>query len=133
LYPPVAALMSRRTTQDLVLDGWQVPRGAILRITPWVLHHDARWFPEPEAFLPERFTADAEPPPKGAWMPFGAGPRFCIGQFFASMEMTLIAAMLLQRYRLSLPAQPAPRPAAVVAVTLRPASTIRLRFERRCG
>jgi cytochrome P450 len=131
LYPPVAVLMSRRTTQDLVLDGWRVARGAILRITPWVLHHDARWFPEPEAFRPQRFTADAEPPPKGAWMPFGTGPRYCIGQFFATLEMTLIAAMLLQRYRMALPAGSTPRPAAVVAVTLRPATAVHLQFARR--
>jgi cytochrome P450 len=63
----------------------------------------SRLLAEPEAFGPERFLPDAEPPPRGAWMPFGAGPRVCIGQHFAMLEMKLVAAMLLQRYHLVLP------------------------------
>jgi cytochrome P450 len=129
LYPPVAAIFVRRTTQDIGLGGWTLPRGALLRITPWLLHHDARWFAEPEAFRPERFLPDAAPLQKGAWMPFGAGPRVCIGQHFALLEMTLVAAMLLQRFRLILPADAKPCE-PVLNVTLRPRGGVTLRLQR---
>jgi cytochrome P450 len=122
--------MSRRTTQDMRLGGWHVPRGSILRITPWLLQRDARWFAEPEAFRPERFMPDAPPAPRGAWMPFGVGPRVCIGQHFATLEMTLVAAMLLQRYRLVLPPE-AEAAVAVMNVTLRPRDPIELLLQRR--
>jgi cytochrome P450 len=94
-----------------------------------VMHRDARSFPEPEAFRPERFTADAPALPRGAWMPFGTGPRVCIGQHFAMLEMTLLCAMLLQRYALS--AEPGiATPQAEFNVTLRPNQPVRVRFTR---
>lgn len=129
LYPPVAAVMSRRTLRAIELGPWTIPRGAMLRITPWVLQRDARWFDEPEAFRPERFLPGASPLPRGAFMPFGAGPRVCIGQHFAMLEMSLVAAMLLQRYRLVLPpdAQPCE---PVLNVTLRPRGGIQLLLQR---
>lgn len=129
LYPPIAAIMSRRTTRDIQLGNWHIARGALLRITPWVLQHDPRWFDQPHAFRPERFLPDAPPPPRGAWMPFGAGPRVCIGQHFAMLEVTLVAAMLLQRYRLVLPPD-APACEPVLNVTLRPRGGVRLWLER---
>ncbi len=129
LYPPVAAIMSRRTTAPIVLDGWQIPKGAMLRITPWVLHHDERWFDQPQAFRPERFMDGAPPIPKGAWMPFGAGPRVCLGQHFAMVEMTLLSAMLLQRFTLELPEGAAPCEPEL-HVTLRPKQSVQLRLRR---
>jgi len=130
LYPPIAGLLTRRATEDLQLGRWKIPRGTLLRITPWVLQRDARVFDQPEFFRPERFMPDAPPPPRGAWMPFGAGPRVCIGQHFAMLEMTLIAAMLLQRYTLERPAG-APPWRSVMHVTLRPEGDVRLRLRRR--
>ena len=129
LYPPVAAVMSRRTTAPIVLDGWHIPKGAMLRITPWVLHHDERWFANAQDFRPERFLDGAPPIPKGAWMPFGAGPRVCLGQHFAMMEMTLLSAMLLQRFTLALPEGAAPC-VPEMHVTLRPRQPIALRLTR---
>lgn len=130
LYPPIGALMSRRVVQPLQLGPWTLPAGAMLRITPWVIQRDARWFPEPEAFRPERFTAEAAPPPRGAWMPFGTGPRVCIGQHFAMLEVTLVAALLLQRYELqTVPGGATPTPE--LNVTLRPGKPLRLRLLRR--
>ena len=129
LYPPVAAILIRRTTCDIQLGGWPIPRGALLRITPWVLHRDARWFEQPETFRPERCLPNAAPPTRGAWMPFGAGPRVCIGQHFAMLEMTLVAAMLLQRYRLVLPAG-APPCEPEMNVTLRPRGGVKLLLQR---
>lgn len=129
LYPPVGVLMSRRTTAAIELGGWHIPKGAMLRITTWLLHRDPGSFPEPQAFRPERFMPEAPPLPRGAWMPFGAGPRVCIGQHFAMLEMTLLAAMLLQRYRLELPPDAAPCE-PVLNVTLRPRGGLQLRLHR---
>ena len=130
LYPPIAALMTRRTIAPLTLGGVDVPRGAMLRITPWVLHRDERWFPQADTFVPERFLDGAAPIEKGAWIPFGAGPRVCIGQHFAMLEMTLLAAMLLQRYTLHLPSG-APACVPKLQVTLRPKEPVVLRLVRR--
>ncbi len=130
LYPPAAGLMTRRAIEPVTIGGWPLPKGAMLRITPWVLHHDARWFPEPERFLPERFGPGAPDLPRGAYLPFGTGPRVCIGSLFASTEMTLVAALLLQRFELSAMPGMAP-PRAVLNVTLRPAEPLRLQLRRR--
>ena len=129
LYPPIAALMTRRTTRPISLGGHTLPARALVRVTPWVMHRDARFFPEPGAFRPERFMPDAEPPPRGAYVPFGLGPRVCLGQHFAVLEMTLIAAMLLQRYRIA--ATDAPMPEPRLNVTLRPSTPVQLRLHRR--
>lgn len=130
LYPPAAALMTRRTTAPISLGGYVVPAGHLLRITPWLLHRDDTLFPQATSFRPERFLDEAVPPPRGAWMPFGTGPRVCIGQHFALLEMTLLAALLLQRYALAPPADDAPW-TPVMHVTLRPAGPALLRLQRR--
>lgn len=130
LYPPAPALMSRRTTAPITLGGWSIPRGAMLRITPWTLHRDEQLFPQAHQFRPERFLDGAPPIPKGAWMPFGVGPRVCIGQHFAQLEMALLGAMLLQRYDLAVPVgSVAPQPQ--LHVTLKSAQPIRLNLQRR--
>ena len=132
LYPPVGALMSRRVVQPLRLGGWTVPAGALLRVTPAVIHRDPRWFPDPTAFRPERFAASAVPPPRGAWMPFGAGPRVCMGQHFAMLEMSLVAALMLQRYEIQAPPG-ASSPEPALQVTLKPKGPLHLRLTRLPG
>jgi cytochrome P450 len=130
LYPPIAALMTRRAIRGFELAGRPLPAGTLLRITPWVIHRDPRWFPQPDAFRPERFLADDPTQPRSAWMPFGVGPRVCIGQHFAMLEMTLVAALLLQRCTLeTLPDMPPPE--ARLHVTLRPVAPLWLRLRRR--
>ena len=128
LYPPVAALMTRRLTREITLGDVTLPARTMLRVTPWVLHRDATLWPEPEAFRPERFMPDAAPPPRGSYLPFGTGPRVCLGQHFAVLEMTLIAAMVLQRFEISGMADALPP--ARMAVTLRPATALRLTLRR---
>lgn len=130
LYPPAPSLISRRALHPVQIGPWQLPQGALVRVTPWVLQHDARWFPEPERFDPERFSdAGQAAQERGSYLPFGAGPRVCIGNLFATTEMTLIAAMVLQRFRLA-PGSDAP-PQPVLNVTLRPADGLRLQLLRR--
>ena len=130
LHPAVPALLSRRSTRDLQIGGRNIPRGTMLMITPGLMQNDARWFDEPAAFRPERFAADAPEIPRGAYLPFGAGPRVCLGSHFALTEITLIAAMLLQRYRFApVPGRAAPEP--VLNITLRPKERLRLILRQR--
>ncbi|MFT3857697.1 MAG: cytochrome P450 [Aquabacterium sp.] len=130
LYPPAPSLLARRTTADIRVGQWTIPKGGIVMLVHWAAHHDARWFKDPEAFLPDRFMPEAPAIPRGAWMPFGAGPRVCMGQHFAMLEMTLITAMLLQRHELQRePSEPAPQ--AEMQFTLRPRQPLRLRFTPR--
>lgn len=135
LFPPVAAMMTRRLTREIKLNGVCLPARTLVRVTPWLLHRDPRWWPrEPEAFRPERFmpaTDDwaPDPIPRGAYIPFGLGPRVCLGQHFAQLEMTLIAAVLLQRFRLAPVTDTPPTPR--LAVTLRPEGGLRLKLEAR--
>lgn len=130
LYPPVAALMTRRLTRDVTIGGVRLPARTLLRVTPWLLHRDPQAWPDaPEAFRPERFLPGAPEIPRGAYLPFGLGPRVCLGQHFAVLEMTLIAALVLQRFTLAPTSDAAPVPR--MAVTLRPAAPLRLRLTRR--
>lgn len=94
------------------------------------MHRDARWFPEPEAFRPERFGADAPAIPRGAFMPFGTGPRVCLGQHLALAEMTVVAAMMLQRFVLAKPEGMA-EPEAVLNISLRAKQPLVLDVRRR--
>ena len=128
LYPPIAALMTRRLTREITLGGVRLPARTMLRITPWALHRDATAWTEPEAFRPERFMPEAGQPPRGSYLPFGVGPRVCLGQHFAVLEMTLIATLLLQRFEISGLADA--MPPARMAVTLRPATALRLTLKR---
>ncbi len=131
LRPPAAGLITREASEDVEIGGWRVPRGAMLRITPYAVHHDPRWFPDPERFDPDRFAPGrVEQMPRGAYLPFGIGPRVCIGSMFATIEMTLIAAMLLQRFRFAMPPG-APAPTPRLKVTLRPADGLRLLLQPR--
>jgi cytochrome P450 len=102
LYPP-AWIGSRRAVRDFEFGGYDVPRGAWVHYCSWASHRLPEVFPEPEAFIPERFTPERKARlPKGAYVPFGAGSRICIGKRFGQTEVTLVAAMLLQRFRLEL-------------------------------
>ncbi|MBI3349829.1 MAG: cytochrome P450 [Burkholderiales bacterium] len=135
LYPPVAALLTRRLTREITVGGVRLPARTLVRVTPWLLHRDPRWWPdEPLAFKPERFLPASAGQvvheiPRGAYIPFGLGPRVCLGQHFAVLEMTLIAALVLQRFELAPAGAEAPRPR--MAVTLRPEGGLRLRLSRR--
>jgi cytochrome P450 len=126
MYSPAPGVFTRRATEDVTIGGWHVPRGSLVAILSIVPHADPRWFPEPDTFDPDRFAdARARALPRGAWIPFGTGPRVCLGNNFALLEMTLVLAMLLQRFDLS-PAPGQQRPARAVQVTLRPAGGVRL-------
>lgn len=101
----------REPVEDVVVGGFRIPKGAQIFISPYLLHHDARWFPEPERFDPERFTKENEKQiHRGAYLPFSAGPRICLGKSFAMMETRLILGTLVQRARPSVPVDHVPEP-----------------------
>ncbi len=125
-YPPAVAVFARQAVRDVQIGEWLLPRGAIARVTSYVVHHDERWFPNPEQFDPDRFAPGREEQiPPYACIPFGAGPRICIGNTFAMTEMTLLTAMLLQRFTLA-PAAGQQTPELDVKMSLRPKGGLRL-------
>ncbi len=102
LYPPAWGL-SRQPIEDVEIGGYTLEKGNPVFIMPYVQHRDPRWFDEPARFLPERWEEDFEERlPKYAYMPFGGGPRVCIGNSFAMMEARLLLATIAQHFRLSL-------------------------------
>ncbi len=103
LYPPAWVINVRRAAADTTLGGYQLRRGELLWISPYVMHRRPAYFPDPERFDPDRWTPERERAlPKFAYMPFGGGPRICIGNGFALMEAHLIVAAVARRYRLRL-------------------------------
>lgn len=118
LFPP-ANRIHREPADDVVIGGHRIPAGGNLVLPQWVVHRDPRWYPNPLAFHPERWTDEfrAGLPPL-AYFPFGAGPRQCIGDRFAHLEATLVLATALQRYHLELPPETSLEVEA--AVTTRP-------------
>jgi cytochrome P450 len=131
LYPPNWGTFPREAVDDVELGGFVVPKGCQVLVSPYVLHHDPRSFPDPDRFDPERFLSErAESIPQFAYIPFGAGPRVCIGATFALMTMKLVLATVLQEYRLALaPGQGEPEIEALLV--LRPDGGLRLTVSRR--
>lgn len=130
LYPPSTALFTRVALRDVVIGETPVPKGTLVVVPIWHLHHDARSFAEPDTFRPDRFMPGAPAIPRSAFLPFGAGPHFCLGQHFASIEMALIAAHLVKNFDLSLE-DDAVLPEPAVDIALKPKTTLRVRFTRR--
>lgn len=125
LYPP-AWLITRRARATDEVAGRVIPGGALVIISPYVVHRDERLWPEAEAFKPERFLGEAVP--RLGYLPFGGGPRLCIGNTFALVEGALILATVAQRYRLL--AEPGHTVQAEPLVTLRPRGGLHLRLKR---
>lgn len=102
LYPP-AYMVARQAAEDTEIGGWRVPRGSEVVLWIYMTHRDPRWYPDHASFRPERFApGEEERLPRFAWLPFGAGPRACVGKSFAMMEARLLLASVAQRYRLEL-------------------------------
>ena len=102
LYPPLPLLV-REPVEDDVIMGEPVRRGIQVYVAPWVLHRHRKHWQHPTAFMPDRFAGQSSPWTSGsAYMPFGAGPRICIGAVFALSEAQIMLATLLQRYTLAI-------------------------------
>jgi cytochrome P450 len=129
LYPPVGRI-GRRPVADCWIDGRRIPAGAPVFLSPYVTQHDPRWWPEPDRFDPERWTAEAVAGrPRYAAFPFGAGPRSCIGGQMARIVGQLAIGTIVRRWRMH--AVPGPPPRVRGVLTLKPARPLRLLLERR--
>ena len=129
LYPPAYGV-GREAIQEFELGGYRVPARSQLFMFQWVTQRDSRFFEEPGKFYPERWTQDfTDRLPKYAYFPFGGGPRACIGNYFAMMEIVLLLATIGQQFRLSLlPDHPV---SLMPAMSLRPANGIKVVIEGR--
>lgn len=132
MYPPAWAI-GRMTAEHYTMPGghnWELEPGSIVVMSPYVTQHDARYFPDPERFDPDRWLPErAEGRPKFSFFPFGGGARVCIGERFAWMEGVFLLTVILQRWKLTLdPAQVVEKKALL---TLRPKHGMRMRVEQR--
>jgi cytochrome P450 len=129
LYPPVW-LMARRPVHDYQVAGYTVPAGSYFHISQYLMHRDERYFPNPERFDPDRWTAEAVASrPRFSYFPFGGGSRKCIGESFAMMEGVLVVATLAQQWTMQV--APGHRVEMEPLITLRPKGGIPVRLRRR--
>jgi cytochrome P450 len=128
---PTAWVFGREAVRDTEIGGQPVAKGMTILISPWVLHHDPRFFADPDVFRPERWADGlAQRLPRYAYLPFGGGQRICLGAGFAQMEATLLLATIAQRFRLEL-ARPAEPVVPWPVVTLRPRGPVEMRLVAR--
>jgi cytochrome P450 len=131
LYPPAWGV-GRRAIHDFELEGYRIPARTNLFLLQWVTQRDARFFPDPERFDPERWRHDpirTGKIPRFSYFPFGGGPRVCVGAGFAMMEATLLLATIAQKFRLTLAHHQSIEP--LFSVTLRPKNGIRMHLHPR--
>ncbi len=129
LYPP-AWIMSRTAVVDDQVGELSWPAGTTVMVSPYVLHHDPQNWPDPERFDPDRFLPEnVKNRPAYAYMPFGGGPRLCIGQQFALQEMQFLLAMLVHRFDLE--ATTTQSPGAQPLITLRAKKPVLLQLRHR--
>jgi cytochrome P450 len=129
LYPPAWAI-GRRALADHAIDRYVLPQGSVIVVSPWLLHRDARWWSDAETFRLDRWSRSAiSARPRHAFLPFGGGPRMCIGEGFAQMEGELLIATIARRWRFEL--DPAQEIALQPVVTLRPRFGMRMRAVAR--
>ncbi|MDI3422646.1 cytochrome P450 [Streptomyces luteolus] len=128
LYPSVA-IMGRRTAAETEVDGFRIPEGADVYLSPWVTHRHPDYWADPEGFDPDHFTPEAEEArPRYAWFPFGGGPRACIGQHFSMLEAAIALAALFQRFEFTAVDHDIP---LGLAMTLQANSSMRVRVAPR--
>src|SRR5687768_17837031 len=129
LYPPAWAI-GRRAIKPYEANGYTVPAGSVILMCQYIMHRDARFFPEPERFDPERWTPTAQAErPKFSYFPFGGGARVCIGEQFAWMEGILLLATMAQQWRMRL--VPEQMIDLQPLITLRPKYGMKMTLTRR--
>jgi len=128
LYPPAFTLVRQARAADDA-GGIPVPPGAIVFIAPWVLHRHRRLWPQPEVFDPSRFLPGAAVPDRFAYLPFGVGPRVCIGARFALTEATLVLATMIKAFQIERAGSEPVIPVGIV--TLQPDHAPLFRLQRR--
>jgi cytochrome P450 len=129
MYPP-AWTLARQAVQDYKLDGYTVPAKSIIVMSQYVMHHDPRFFAEPNRFIPERWTNEFRAQlPRFCYFPFGGGIRGCLGESFAWTEGILLLATICRNW--SMTHDPSHRVEALPIITLRPKHGMRMRLHKR--
>ena len=129
LYPPAWGL-ARTVIREFEVGGYRIPPGANVVMSPWILHRDPRYFPDPQKFDPDRWLPEkAQKLPRFAYFPFGGGPRQCIGAAFAMMEATLLLATIARRFQFR--AEPGHLVTPTPSFTLRPKQGIPMQLKTR--
>jgi cytochrome P450 len=132
LYPPAFVIVRQAIAADRA-DGIDIPRGAVIMISPWVLHRHHRLWRDPDAFDPSRFLPGATPPPRFTYLPFGAGPRVCVGAQFALAEASLALATLTRAFHIARDDTTPVLPIAIVTTQPDHAPMFRLRARHLDG
>ncbi len=128
LRPPAWAI-GRTAVAGHRANGYAIDEGSVVVVSPWLLHHDPRWWPEPDSFRPERWLDDDPGRPRYAFIPFGGGPRVCIGEPFARLEAAMLLASIARRWRFASTTDREPDLQAVI--TLRPRGGLPMVARRR--
>jgi len=113
---PAAFVIVREALGDDVAAGVRIAAGSLVLIAPWVLHRHRRFWAAPERFDPSRFVPGAPQPPRFAYLPFGAGPRTCVGAPFALTELVLVIATLVRNFRIELAPHAPVKPVGLVTI-----------------
>ena len=130
LYPP-AWIVERRALSAHTIDGVRIPKGSVLMLSAWVTQRHPDFWDEPLRFDPERFHPERRLRHRFAYLPFGAGPRVCIGGGFALLEMRLVLATLAQHFELETTS--ADELGLDPNITLRPRDGLKMQIRRRDG
>jgi cytochrome P450 len=126
---PAAHTISRTPLADDEICNLRIPKGSVVLISPWVLHRHRRLWDRPDVFEPTRFAPErAATRPRFSYLPFGGGPRFCLGAAFAMAETMLMLAVIARRYSLQLAPRHKVEPQGLI--TLRPRYGLRMTIKR---
>jgi cytochrome P450 len=129
LYPPAWGI-GRRALEPFEVRGFKIGARSVVLMSQYIMHRDARYFPDPERFDPDRWTPEAQASrPKFSYFPFGGGTRVCIGEQFAWMEGILLIASLAQKWRMRL--EPGHNVEVKPLITLRPRHGMRMLLHKR--
>jgi len=127
---PTVSVFPRFIGVDTTVGDYQLEGDSIIFISPYIMHHDPQWWSQPDEFDPEHFNAENEPNiPKYAYLPFGGGPRVCIGNHFALMEAQILLAVIISHYQLHMASDKAVEP--IRLITTAPEGGLPMRVERR--
>jgi cytochrome P450 len=131
MYPPAWSLFVRQALEPFTIGDHTFKEGQLIYISPWVVHHDERWWEDPYTFDPSRFLGDWKADrPSYAFMPFGGGPRVCLASHMAEMEAETILATIVKHFKIEL-SEPDQEVPVDPLFTVQPKGGMHLRVRKR--